>query len=228
MESNDYRLERWLAVILSLLFFLPFVARADEVLYTGVFHGDEVPYADGEKFLALQEDGVLVPVKITVIPEQDMYDGETEKSGKGVTVPGFEETFLLRGRNLHPGKVTPAANNFIELVPTAWNAKIEFNGRTYDLFYRCGNEECTLVLASGDITQDLASFQIERVGNQIATLDVVQVINFAGDLDHDGKLDLIADLARHWNEMRTTLWLSSAAKDGQLVAMTAEFSAVGC
>jgi hypothetical protein len=27
MESNDYRLERWLAIILSLLFFLPFVVR---------------------------------------------------------------------------------------------------------------------------------------------------------------------------------------------------------
>ena len=27
MEPTNYRLERWLAVILSLLFFLPFVAR---------------------------------------------------------------------------------------------------------------------------------------------------------------------------------------------------------
>ena len=26
MEANDYRLERWLAILLSLLFFLPFVA----------------------------------------------------------------------------------------------------------------------------------------------------------------------------------------------------------
>jgi hypothetical protein len=26
MESNDYRLERWLAMLLSLLFFLPFIA----------------------------------------------------------------------------------------------------------------------------------------------------------------------------------------------------------
>jgi hypothetical protein len=28
-SRNDYRLERWIAVILALLFFLPFVARAD-------------------------------------------------------------------------------------------------------------------------------------------------------------------------------------------------------
>jgi hypothetical protein len=42
MESkrNDYRLERWIAVILSLLFFLPFVARADERPATIVRSGD--------------------------------------------------------------------------------------------------------------------------------------------------------------------------------------------
>jgi hypothetical protein len=28
-SSSDYRLERWIAVFLALLFFLPFVARAD-------------------------------------------------------------------------------------------------------------------------------------------------------------------------------------------------------
>jgi TRAP-type mannitol/chloroaromatic compound transport system permease small subunit len=27
IERNDYRLERWIALFLSLLFFLPFVAR---------------------------------------------------------------------------------------------------------------------------------------------------------------------------------------------------------
>ena len=30
METTDYRLERWIALLLALLFFLPFVARADE------------------------------------------------------------------------------------------------------------------------------------------------------------------------------------------------------
>ena len=29
-QVNDYRLERWIAVILALLFLLPFVAQAEE------------------------------------------------------------------------------------------------------------------------------------------------------------------------------------------------------
>jgi hypothetical protein len=35
-RNNDYRLERWIAVILALLFFLPFVARADVRSGSGV------------------------------------------------------------------------------------------------------------------------------------------------------------------------------------------------
>lgn len=155
MESNDYRLERWLAILLSLLFFLPFVARADDIAFTGSFHGEDMPYADGEK------------------------------------------TFTL-------------------------------GGAEYEVSYRCGETECALVLASGEISQDLVTIEIVREGREVNTLDVVHVIHFAGDVDHDGRLDLIADLSRHWNESRPTLWLSSAAKDGQLVGMTAELSTTGC
>src|SRR5215211_5215313 len=98
METNTYRLERWLAILLALLFFLPFVARADDILYSGTFHGEEVQHADGAPFLALTWDGVLVPVKIVVTPAEDMGDQNGEQTGKSVSVPGYDEAFLLRGR----------------------------------------------------------------------------------------------------------------------------------
>ena len=229
MEANDYRLERWLAILLSLLFFLPFVARADDILYTGSFHGDEMRYRDGEAFLTFAED-VLVPVAIDVEIEEDpILDEEGEKTGKRVAVPGLEDAHLIRGKNLHPGKITLAQPNFAELHPSARKATFVLGSRTYQMSYRCGESECTLVLTDGELSQDLIAMPIDRHGDEIINIsEVDHFINFAGDLDHDGRLDLIAHLSRGYNETRPTLWLSSAAKDGELLRMTAELSTTGC
>ena len=220
MESNDYRLERWLAIILSLLFFLPFVARADDVVFTGSYHGEELPYAAGEPFLALTKSCVLVPVTIDVTIEEDpIVDNPGERTGKRVSVAGFEELFLVRGKNLHPGKVRPAQPDFADLQIPASRPVFVLGAREYQLSYRCRGEECTLMLQSGEVSQDLETVE----GH-----DVAHYVSFAGDLDHDGRLDLIVDLSRHYNESRPTLWLSSAAREGQLVAMTAELPTTGC
>jgi hypothetical protein len=230
METNDYRLERWLAVLLSLLFFLPFVARADDIAFANAsYHGDEMPYADGEEFLALTPECVLVPVKIQVRREHDpIVDNDGEETGRHVALPGFDDyTFLLRGRNLHPGKVTPADPDFVELEVGVTKAEIQLGRSTSHLSYRCGERECTLVLETKGVSQDLLTLEIGRSGTRILT-EVTHGINFAGDLDHDGRLDLIMNASTHYNESRPTLFLSSAAKEGQLVGLAAELSMTGC
>lgn len=230
METNDYRLERWLAVLLSLLFFLPFVAKADDLLLANVsYHGDEMPYRNGEEFLALT-GGVLAPVRIEVRSEHDpIVDNEGEVTGKHVAVPGFDDyTLLVRGKKLNPGKVTLADPDFLELNPGVTRASIILGRTTSHVYYRCNDTHCTFVLETDGVSQDLVTVEIERRGKEIFTGDVSHMINVAGDFDHDGKLDLVMNAATHWNESRPTLFLSSSARPGQLVRKVAELVMTGC
>jgi hypothetical protein len=239
-EERTYRLERIIAAILFLLFFLPFVANADEVLFTDLFHGAEVKAKRGEHFLALVCDAkdrcVLQPVKIDVTAEYDpIVDAEDERTGKRVRVHGLESVYLLRSKRLSPGPVVSARPTATDLLPISKPQTITLGATKYVLHYRCGSApdpdgfvDCALVLESKGVSQVLASFPAFDEGGGINSLDVEQYVVFAGDLDHDGKLDLLANISGHWNEWRPALFLSSAAKDGELVARVAEFVATGC
>ena len=233
MESHDYRLERWLAVLLSLLFFLPFVARADDVLLGNVsYHGDEMPYRDGEEFLAITEDCVLAPVRIRVQREEDpIVDVDDEKTGKHVAVAGFGEfTFLVRGKRLHPGKFAIASPDYLEVLQPDTKTRVAFKlgSTTSHLFYRCGDKSCAVVLETNGVTQDLVTVEVDRGHVREVLLELSHTVHLAGDLDHDGKLDLLMDGSTHWNETRPTLFLSTSAKEGQLVGKAAEIVMSGC
>ena len=58
--------------------------------------------------------------------------------------------------------------------------------------------------------------------------DASPVLLFAGDLDRDGKLDLIFNTTDHYNVSRPTLFLSSQAKSGELLGEVAHYESVGC
>src|SRR5688500_3414489 len=107
--TTNYRLERWLAVLLGLLFFLPFVARADELAYAGPFHGSEVRYTSGEPFFALT-NGRLEPVRIRVKPMHDaLADLPGENSGRIIEAGRFKDVYLLRSDRLQAGSVVVAS-----------------------------------------------------------------------------------------------------------------------
>lgn len=239
-EERTYRLERVIAAILFLLFFLPFVANADEVLFTDLFHGDEVKAKSGEHFLALvcnaKDQCVLQPVKIEVTTEFDpIVDAEDERTGKRVRAHGLESAYLLRSKRLNPGPVVSARPSATDLLPISKPQTITLGATKYVLQYRCGSApdpegfvDCALVLEGRGISQVLASFPALNDDGGINSLDAEQYVVFAGDLDHDGKLDLLANISGHWNEWHPALFLSSAAKDHELVARVAELVTTGC
>ena len=51
--------------------------------------------------------------------------------------------------------------------------------------------------------------------------DAYPRVIWAGDLDRDGKIDLFMNSARHYQIIEYTLFLSSAAKDEEIVGQVA-------
>ncbi len=227
--TND-RLERWLALILGLLFFLPFVARADDLAYAGPFHGSEVRYASGERFFALT-NGRLEPVHIRVKPIHDaLADLPGESSGRIIEAGRFKDVYLLRSDRLQPGGVVAATPSSTEL-PVDAPLTINLGATQSTLDYHCGTAadadgfvECSLILATNGVTQTLGTVTTYFEARN----DLQLYFPFAGDLDHDGRLDLLIDISADEHEWHPALFLSTAAAEGALVAKVAEFVTSGC
>jgi hypothetical protein len=54
------------------------------------------------------------------------------------------------------------------------------------------------------------------------------ILLWAGDIDRDGKLDFLMDIAGHYNASEPALYLSSQASPGTLVKKVASRKGVGC
>ena len=60
------------------------------------------------------------------------------------------------------------------------------------------------------------------------TLDAVPTLIWAGDLNRDGRLDLLMETANHYRKMELTLFLSTAEGSGDFVFVATRFTTVDC
>jgi hypothetical protein len=167
METHptDYRLERWIALFLALLFFVPFFAKADESPLALVCSGNTA---------WLQRASNDAPARAWIVDDARLSAGTIETAS-------------------------------CSEVPVAAPAKLAFHGRVSTLAYRCseadeeGLVDCVLELDGRAIGK--------RVAFEGESLKVL--VSFAGDLDRDGELDVLVDVARNAYEYRPALVLSS-------------------
>lgn len=211
----------------------------------GQFHGGEAVARHGEWWFALTVDdggARLIRTRLQVKNVVDeLLDGDGQATGEAVgsAVDGTPVTYL-RGPGLREGGVTPAAivgSGDDDGLPAQ---TLRLGAREYRIGTRCQADPktpnayaCSIDLIHGARRQTLAEMSGQRdlripdgailLGNE-ASPHVV----FAGDLDRDGRLDLIFDTSSHYNVSHPALFLSGAAGEGELVRAVAEYHAVGC
>jgi len=213
-----------------------------EIMRTGSFHGDEVAAkAAGRWFaLVLESDGAsLRSINVSVASEHDsMVDNDGQKTGKRVeSSPTLEAVILVRGlASLRAGRLPTA----VIQQPVEPNHAVDarFGRGSYRLSVRCADihavggqrqQECELRLESALVNQSLFSYSAYFQGSErYWASENPPTVVWAGDLDKDGRLDLLLNTSNHYNVSEMRLYLSSAAKAGHLVAEVASFRSVGC
>lgn len=219
-------------------------AASPQLVMSGeAFHGDEVPARDGESWLALAvTDGKarLQPVQIRVEAVSDpLVDDPADRSARSVAAPGVEALVFLRGiAALKPGEVAAALTGE-QTVSTGRSLRLGTGAGAPQLSVQCAKSAqsaqaedpsiCEVRLDDGGRTQVLFRTPGQRSEVEGRVFDDAAVmVTFAGDLDHDGQVDLIIDTTEHYNMNRPTLFLSGAAQAGQLVGEVAHQTLTGC
>lgn len=205
-----------------------------DLLTTGsYFHGNEVQAQSGEQWLGLfsTEKGFeLLPTKINVNTVRDyvLDTDETKKTGKEIILDKkYTPVFLVKGSiPLKPGIVKTVFLGNAKFSPNSPPLSVALNlesGNIYQISLKeRRNPETTyhalLVSSSKDgISQEISS----------CCSDNSPTLLWAGDLDRDGKLDLLIDISNHYHVSTLTLFLSSTNQN-KLLEPVAQFKTTGC
>jgi hypothetical protein len=230
-----------LALLLSLSLTIDSRPRL-KVIETGQFHGDEINARSGETWLGLfvnKHRSMLRYAKVNVRRVFDEVGDENgQKTGKKVSVSGQLKPILLirPATTLNAGPVTTLFhtkeidfNHGLEKFPAIF--KLAHRSYVLKVVGDAKNPEpcasssfpknAKLVLISGHSQQVL--YRLGDCGN-----DPSWYLMWAGDLDHDGKLDFYVNVTQHYDLSERKLFLSSEAKRGKLVREVGSFGTGGC
>lgn len=200
--------------------------------YIGVYHATEAPAADGERWLGLyatDSGWELVPVTVHTRTAYDPIEDDeagpftgvevrTDRSTRTGDVLSDDGLAFFKSDRLTAGPVHTAFAGFWQARPATelylWNALHSASLAAESVPGQPG--ETVLKLAGAPI--------LHHTNRDDGTL----ALHWAGDLDRDGRLDLVLDASPHYNMTRLQLWLSSAAVESAPLGLAAEHQTTGC
>ncbi len=203
------------------------------LLSVGSFHKGEVSARSGERWLGLVMNGTetvwqYFPVEVATVKDP-LLDGEGQRSGTEVKVPGGEPKFLIRGadqlarkkvKTVRFNPLGPMQVNQIPIQLSCQDCKSVLSLRLIDVEGATGRIS-RLELEGEGISQTIYEWP-EGFDDQHCELI------WAGDVNGDGKIDLFMNLSDHYNINEMTLLLSSKRKRASLVERVAVFKTTGC
>ena len=227
------------------------------LLQNGSFHGDEItPLGEDIPVIALHQQNdraTLEKEAVSITIERDeVMDLPDQKTGKAVKrVRGDlnrEPLVMIHASALKTGEV-PQATQSLDCLNQFHQEKgnlpsdldwsqipqhidmAPYNTRPCAL--KLGDAHYQLRLESSKLTDGAyPAYVVDVVVTQNGvsqTFEGVSDILFAGDLDRDGKLDLLVDRIDHYNVwVHKVLFLSSYAKSGELMRRVGSLLGVGC
>lgn len=213
------------------------ISKEISILRTGTFHGDEIKAVSGETWFGLfpsTEGFELIRTQISVEEVYDpiLDDRKGAYTGKKVSSSSHGEPLVMikgiAGLSEGPVKTVFGGTKFIY---PAEHLSLKFGENDYYSLRAFGEA----VDRPGDVLLKNYTIEFSHMGRRqiIAmferlAMDGSPELIWAGDLDRDGRLDLLLDLTDHYNVQLYSLFLSSQAGPHEIVKLVAQFRHVGC
>jgi len=198
------------------------------LLLPGEYPAGETGAKAGDTWLALvvdEERSALVATPVAVDAVADPVFGDAPADRVAAPALGGQPLALLRGLPLRAGDVVTVLAEPKDLARDLPLMMFLNSAEAYRLTLDCGplkgdrtRERCALAFARGGQRQVLAQFEGTRVasGQRALGVDAAPALLWAGDVDRDGRLDLLLDLSDRYDLGATSLFLSTAAGAGEL------------
>jgi hypothetical protein len=230
-------------IVLATLFVQVHEVRAEEntaaspstgdLLTVGSFHGEEVLARPGDIWMSLQPtaDGAELrnsAIRIQRYRDELAGDPEDQSSwtGKRIVAESNSPPLFLVAPSLGltegPVATSLKESRVLEIDrPVLLGESGSATHLTAVGKPGGGSRDCQIVLTVGAARQVLEDWGP-------CDEDGMPAVFWAGDIDRDGKLDLLVDVRHHYNSNDVVLFLSSRATGGAMVGRAARFATSGC